>query len=241
MLAPALRIRCLQARRCSLRHGRHGRPARSSQHAACTGAAAVGFSGRAVALTLLDYETPVWLDAALAQSGEVAAGSSFTPERRLRTIRNGGIRLYRRSAKHAAFAAFSQGSMEYPDRAATLVLQVDRLSGDDGLRLSGPASGEVVRCSPRRCPRTSRRAWAPIGRCFHAGSTSFWRPIPGSPRCRARFASPRSRSDVCGRQGRRARHRECPCAAGVGAPRRSSVRSSASTRFPSSSRSPSIA
>jgi len=37
-----------------------------------------------------------------------------------------------------AFDAFAQGSMEYPDRAATLVLQVERLSDDGGMHLSGP-------------------------------------------------------------------------------------------------------
>ena len=36
------------------------------------------------------------------------------------------------------FEAFSQGSMEYPDRAATLVLQIERLSDNGGFCLSGP-------------------------------------------------------------------------------------------------------
>ena len=36
------------------------------------------------------------------------------------------------------FEEFSVGSMEYPDRAVTLVLQVDRLSDNGGFCLSGP-------------------------------------------------------------------------------------------------------
>ena len=48
------------------------------------------------------------------------------------------------------FEAFSQGDMEYPDRAATLVLQVERLSGGAGFWLSGPGirEGRALFASP---------------------------------------------------------------------------------------------
>jgi alpha-D-ribose 1-methylphosphonate 5-triphosphate synthase subunit PhnH len=99
----------------------------------------LGLAAAAVALALIDYETPVWLDPALAQSPEVAAwlrfhtGAPLTddPGRAAFGFIADPLRMPR-------FEAFSQGSMEYPDRAATLVLQVERLSDHGGFWLSGP-------------------------------------------------------------------------------------------------------
>jgi alpha-D-ribose 1-methylphosphonate 5-triphosphate synthase subunit PhnH len=93
----------------------------------------------ALALTLLDYETPVWLDPPLAAAGEVGewlkfhTGAPLTPD-----------------SRHAAFAfvsdalaippidAFSIGSLEYPDRSATVVLQLEAFDRGERLELSGP-------------------------------------------------------------------------------------------------------
>src|SRR5712675_1531733 len=87
----------------------------------------LGLVAAAVALTLIDYETPVWLDPALAQSPEVAAWLRF----------HTGAPLTDDPPRMPPFEAFSQGSMEYPDRATTLVLQVERLSDNGGFWLSG--------------------------------------------------------------------------------------------------------
>src|SRR5262249_22174632 len=80
----------------------------------------------AVALTMLDYETPVWLDAPLAQSPQVAdwirlhAGARVTPDPRQAAF------AFIADPVHApAFDGFSLGTPEYPDRSATLVLQVE--------------------------------------------------------------------------------------------------------------------
>jgi alpha-D-ribose 1-methylphosphonate 5-triphosphate synthase subunit PhnH len=99
----------------------------------------LGLAAAAVALTLIDYETPVWLDPALAQSPEVTAwlrfhtGAPLTDDPRQATFG-----FIADPPRMPPFKAFSQGSMEYPDRAATLVLQVERLSGNAGFCLSGP-------------------------------------------------------------------------------------------------------
>jgi len=96
-------------------------------------------SASALALTLLDYETPFWLDAALREAEDVArwvkfhTGASATP-----------------NPEDAAFAfaadplalpplgAFSQGTPDFPDRSTTLVLQVAAFTGGLPLTLSGP-------------------------------------------------------------------------------------------------------
>jgi alpha-D-ribose 1-methylphosphonate 5-triphosphate synthase subunit PhnH len=99
----------------------------------------LGLAAAAVALTLIDYETPVWLDPALAQSPEVAAWLRFHTGAPLTDDpRQAVFGFIADPPRMPPFEAFSQGSMEYPDRAATLVLQVERLSGDGGFYLSGP-------------------------------------------------------------------------------------------------------
>jgi len=99
----------------------------------------LGLAAAAVALTLFDYETPMWLDAALAQSPEIAGWLRFhTGAPCTHEPHQAAFAIIADPSRMPQFDAFSQGSMEYPDRAATLVLQVERLSADAGLRLSGP-------------------------------------------------------------------------------------------------------
>lgn len=93
----------------------------------------------AVALTLCDHDTPVWLDAALRSDDQVAAWL------RLRC----GCRPVA-EPRAAAFAfigaprelppidAFGLGTPDYPDRSATIVLQVASLHGGPPLTLCGP-------------------------------------------------------------------------------------------------------
>lgn len=92
----------------------------------------------AVALTLLDYETPLWLDAA-AGAGPVADFLRF----------HCGCHLVAASER-AAFAlltdaealppldAFDPGSDDFPDRSATVIVQVAGLRAGMGHRLRGP-------------------------------------------------------------------------------------------------------
>jgi alpha-D-ribose 1-methylphosphonate 5-triphosphate synthase subunit PhnH len=105
----------------------------------------------AVALTLLDYETPVWLDPALAQSPEVVAWLRFhTGAPVTDDPRQAAFGIIADPPRMPQLEAFSQGSIEYPDRAATLVLQIERLSGTGGFWLSGPGirEGRALFASP---------------------------------------------------------------------------------------------
>jgi alpha-D-ribose 1-methylphosphonate 5-triphosphate synthase subunit PhnH len=93
----------------------------------------------AVALTLLDYETPFWLDQGLAAAREVAAwfrfhtGAPLTADPAQATFA-----FVSDPAAQPAFAAFAAGSLEYPDRSTTLVLQVASFDHGDVLTLAGP-------------------------------------------------------------------------------------------------------
>jgi alpha-D-ribose 1-methylphosphonate 5-triphosphate synthase subunit PhnH len=91
----------------------------------------------AVALTLLDYETPFWLDHGLAASGEVAAWLKFhtgAPH----TGDSAQAAFAFVSAALPAFDVFAPGSLEYPDRSTTLVVQVETFDHGEALTLSGP-------------------------------------------------------------------------------------------------------
>jgi alpha-D-ribose 1-methylphosphonate 5-triphosphate synthase subunit PhnH len=92
----------------------------------------------AICLTLLDTETSVWLSPQM-DSPEVRQFLSFhcaSPISRRPEEASFGIL----SASEAScyMERFHVGTAEYPDRAATLILQSQDISADYGLTLSGP-------------------------------------------------------------------------------------------------------
>jgi alpha-D-ribose 1-methylphosphonate 5-triphosphate synthase subunit PhnH len=99
----------------------------------------LSLAAAAVALTLLDYETPFWLDQALAAAPEVAAWFRFhTGAPPTADPAQATFAFVSDPAGMPAFDAFSAGSLEYPDRSTTLVLQVASFGHGDGLALCGP-------------------------------------------------------------------------------------------------------
>jgi alpha-D-ribose 1-methylphosphonate 5-triphosphate synthase subunit PhnH len=110
-------------------------------------------SAAAVALTLLDYETPFWLDAPLAQAGEVARFICFhTGARVTADPADAAFAFVATPAAAPPFASFAQGSLEYPDRSTTLVLQVAHLAEGEGLVLRGPGIAETRRLAASPIP-----------------------------------------------------------------------------------------
>jgi alpha-D-ribose 1-methylphosphonate 5-triphosphate synthase subunit PhnH len=105
----------------------------------------------AVALTLLDYETPFWLDPGLAGAGEVAAWLKFhTGAPQTADCTQATFAFV--SAGLPSFDVFSPGSLEYPDRSTTLVVQVDSFDHGDKLLLSGPGIAGTRRFSAQPLP-----------------------------------------------------------------------------------------
>ncbi len=104
----------------------------------------------AIALTLFDHDTPIWLDDAFASSPHIA--------RWLRFHTSAPITAESRYATYALicdplalpdFANFSLGSDEYPDRSTTLILQLETLAKGPALQLTGPGikDSEILRAS----------------------------------------------------------------------------------------------
>jgi alpha-D-ribose 1-methylphosphonate 5-triphosphate synthase subunit PhnH len=93
----------------------------------------------AIALTLFDHDTPLWLDPRMAEVPEVAKWLKFHTSAPV--IADSSICTFALIGNPAALPAlekFSLGSNEYPDRSTTLILQVESLREGLALELSGP-------------------------------------------------------------------------------------------------------
>jgi alpha-D-ribose 1-methylphosphonate 5-triphosphate synthase subunit PhnH len=92
----------------------------------------------AVALALLDYETPVWLDAALAASPQVVAFLRFhTGAPVVADPGKARFAFFADGQSLPPFQAFAQGEPDNPDRSTTLVVAVARFEAEP-LTLAGP-------------------------------------------------------------------------------------------------------
>jgi len=93
----------------------------------------------AIALTLFDHDTPVWLDPALSATSEVAKWLKFHTSAPV--IADPSICSFAVLGDPGALPAldrFSFGSHEYPDRSTTLILQVASLTEGAVFELRGP-------------------------------------------------------------------------------------------------------
>ncbi len=103
----------------------------------------------ALLLTLLDRDTPLWLDP-LGQSGEAAEWLSFfcgcpltrDPARAHFAVITAGERL-------PALERFNHGGEENPEESATIIIQVERLAQEQGQSLSGPGIEDRAELSVR--------------------------------------------------------------------------------------------
>src|SRR5215470_5239748 len=92
----------------------------------------------ALCLALVDFETPLWLDGAAATPDvseylRFHCGAPLTP-----APRSARFALIADPRAMPALSAFDPGSDEFPDRSATLVIQVASLAPGEGQRLAGP-------------------------------------------------------------------------------------------------------
>src|ERR1700760_1368642 len=93
----------------------------------------------AIALTLLDHDTPIWLDQKMSETMEVATWLKFHSGAPI--VADCSISHFALIADAAALPdldRFSLGSNEYPDRSTTLILQVASLTEGPAYELRGP-------------------------------------------------------------------------------------------------------
>ena len=124
----------------------------------------------AIALTLFDHDTPVWLDARMSETSEVAKWLKF----------HSGAPVIADSAV-CSFALigdptvlpelsrFAFGSNEYPDRSTTLIMQVESLVEGPLYELGGPGIDGTAMLRATIAPRDLFERLAVNGALFPRG------------------------------------------------------------------------
>jgi alpha-D-ribose 1-methylphosphonate 5-triphosphate synthase subunit PhnH len=93
----------------------------------------------AIALTLFDHDTPLWLDPRMSETLEIEKWLKFhTSAPVVSDPSISSFALIGNAGELPALDRFSFGSNEYPDRSTTLILQVESLREGLTFELSGP-------------------------------------------------------------------------------------------------------
>lgn len=120
---------------------------------ALTAPAPLSATAAALATALLDYETPLWLDAALSETPDVTRWIRFhTGARVTADPRQAAFAFIADPARAPAFDSFALGTPEYPDRSTTIVLQVEQFGSGQPLALRGPGIADSVSLSAQPLP-----------------------------------------------------------------------------------------
>ena len=116
------------------------RPGTVQRIVAAAGAPAAMMRGTAaIALTLFDHDTPLWLDPAMSETSDVAKWLKFHTGAPV--VANSSIcsfALIGDAHSLPALDRFAFGSSEYPDRSTTLILQIESLTQGPAVELRGP-------------------------------------------------------------------------------------------------------
>jgi alpha-D-ribose 1-methylphosphonate 5-triphosphate synthase subunit PhnH len=116
------------------------RPGSVQRIAAVAGMPAAMMRGTAaIALTLFDHDTPIWLDARMSETPDVAKWLKFhTSAPVIADSSISSFALIGEPKDLPALDRFAFGSNEYPDRSTTLILQVESLTQGPAIELRGP-------------------------------------------------------------------------------------------------------
>src|SRR5260370_30135874 len=99
----------------------------------------------AIALTLFDHDTPIWLDTRMSQTPAVAKWLKFHTGAPVITDSSiASFALIGDAPGLPALERFAFGSNEYPDRCTTLILQVESLTQGPAIELRGPGIDGVT-------------------------------------------------------------------------------------------------
>jgi alpha-D-ribose 1-methylphosphonate 5-triphosphate synthase subunit PhnH len=128
----------------------------------------------AAALTLLDLDTPLWIDW-IADTPQLRAYLKFhcgcpIVERSL----TAAFGLVTDPENMPRLALFAQGLDQYPDRAATLLLQLPGLEGGPAVTLRGPGIRDSIEIAPDGLPGWFWNDWRLNAAQFPLGVDIFF-------------------------------------------------------------------
>src|SRR3979409_1733515 len=116
------------------------RPGTVQRIVAAAGAPAPMMRGSAaIALTLFDHDTPLWLNPRMSETSDVAKWLKFHTGAPV--ISDSSFSSFALTVEARALPAldrFAFGTNEYPDRSTTLILEVASLTQGPAFELSGP-------------------------------------------------------------------------------------------------------
>jgi alpha-D-ribose 1-methylphosphonate 5-triphosphate synthase subunit PhnH len=129
----------------------------------------MGPGAGAIALTLCDHDTPVYLSPTLMGAGvqgwlAFQTGSLLTEDRA-----EAAFAFFEKDAALPAFSTFSMGSQEYPDRSTTIVAELTDLTGGMPLSLSGPGIDGEATITPQGLPPHFEDMWRENAALFPRG------------------------------------------------------------------------
>jgi alpha-D-ribose 1-methylphosphonate 5-triphosphate synthase subunit PhnH len=131
------------------------RPGSLQRIASAAGTPAAMMRGTAaIALTLFDHDTPVWLDGRMSATADVAKWLKFhTSAPVIADSSTASFALVGDPENLPALDRFAFGSNEYPDRSTTLILQVESLTDGAVVELKGPGIDGTARLRASLQPR----------------------------------------------------------------------------------------
>lgn len=117
----------------------------------------------AVALTVLDFETPVWLDDALMPAASWLQFHCGAP-----LVAQGAAR-FAFCAALPPLSAFAQGSAEFPETSATIILQAAGLGCGHSFTLQGPGIAGSTALAVDGLPDDLAAQWRENGALYPCG------------------------------------------------------------------------
>ncbi len=123
----------------------------------------------ALALTLLDHDTPVAVSESLAASSLPAWLAFHTGAPLARTVFDAAFALCLARNGFPSFEGYTVGSDEYPDRSATLIVEVASLHGGPAMVARGPGIRDREIIEPAGLPADFLDRWRDNGALFPRG------------------------------------------------------------------------
>ncbi len=131
--------------------------------------APLGEASGAIALTLCDHDTPVWLSPALSKSSVPTWIAFHTGAGVTETKDEARFAFFEKGATVPGFDQFALGTQEYPDRSTTLVVEVEALEGGQPLIGRGPGIKNGIVIAPKSLPGVFLDLWAANRAVFPRG------------------------------------------------------------------------